>query len=150
VALFVSVSAERRAARALEAQHRPIVKLTSQRFEDLKSIKIYNPGLGVALITDAEFCRGSHCSANPAEHFRFARPVMWDTFRSIPTGALRAGAELELLRLSVAGLIGQGIPRAEAREILRSWQEQKAGISVRIEYSDVFDQPQKPLVLTLK
>lgn len=143
---IVSFNAQqKRAERDARAAVKPLLWVQSQVYEDLKSVRLANHGVGPAIIKLAIFEKGDKRSNRLVDLFDLS--ITWETFIPLLAGrAIPAQSELLLVRESLTHLVNQGHTPPEARSILRSWQAQKTGISVRIEYEDILGNPMEPLV----
>lgn len=137
---------------------KPLLWIHSQVYEDLKSVRLLNQGLGPAIVKRAEFKRGDRSTNNIVELFglKIVRPdqseqrPLWKTFINLPARrAIPAQSEVVLVKQSLEHLVGQGIDEQTAPELLREWQAQRSGIRVRIEYKDIFGNDMDPLIYVL-
>jgi hypothetical protein len=139
-----------RAERDARAKVKPLLWIQSQTYVDLKSIRLMNYGIGPAVIRKATFSKGDEFSDRVVDLFDL--PIRrWEMFIPLKDGrAIPAQSEMTLVRQSLAHLVGEGYPKDEALKILRDWQDQKKGISVRIEYEDILGNSMPPIVDVLK
>lgn len=151
--IFSIVSFKKQQARAeihASASVKPLLSIKSQKYIDLKSIRIENYGVGPAVIRKAEFRRGPEGTPTNNIVDLFALDIVWESFVNAPPNrAIPAQGEIVLIKESLAHLLGQGYDENAARSILNQWQEQKTGILVRIEYEDIYGTPMQVLEETL-
>jgi hypothetical protein len=137
-----------------QANIKPILTISSENYEDRKSVRLINRGIGPAVITKVAFFRGKEPpTANLVELFhRIDRPFQWETFSRLPAEGLTVPKDetIDLVRLSKKHLLGQGISEQEARSILARWRQEKTGIQVLLEYEDVLGNRQPAYEDTLK
>lgn len=138
IALIFSVLSFRQQARATV---KPLLRVRSQNYEDLKSIRLVNYGIGPAVIRKAEFRRPGGGPTNRIVDL-FNLDIVWESFVNVEPGrAIPAEGEVLLIKESVAHLRGLGYDDEKALAILRQWRVQKTGILVRIEYEDIYGNP---------
>jgi hypothetical protein len=147
--IFSIVSFKRQQDRAdtyARASVKPLLSIKSQIYDDLKSIRIVNYGVGPAVIGKAEFRRGSEGVPTNKIVDLFNLNIVWESFVNVlPNRAIPAEGEILLIKASLAHLRGQGHDEKTALAILDQWQRQKTGIFVRIEYEDIYGNPMIPL-----
>ena len=134
------------------ANVKPLLTIHSQVYVDNKGISLFNGGIGTAVITDIEFEKDGRTTQNLVELFNLGSDFYWDTFWKFSGRKyyLRAGRSYQLVKLTLKKLEDQGFPQDKALRLLSKWQEQKSGINVRIQYSDVFGNPTEPYTDTLR
>jgi hypothetical protein len=169
LALYLAYKAEKRNQDRFDAQLRqsreltqasiiPLLQITSEKFEDMKAIKLVNRGIGPAIITNIKFSRGTQETDYLLDLFRkplveyAGRPFKWAYLRGLDDKRTFVGANqtIDLMRLSAKNLCEQeeGFTPSEALAILDRWQQLKSGIEVRIEYKDALEN-EKPLTKNL-
>lgn len=132
------------------ASVKPLLSIKSQTYKDLKSIQLFNYGLGPAIIKKAEFRRGTEGPPTNKIVELFALDIVWESFVNVvPDRAVPADGEIILIKQSLSHLQSQGYTQEEALSLLRQWQQQKMGIVVRIEYEDIFGNQMPMLEETL-
>lgn len=134
------------------ASVKPFLLIRSQAYEDLKSIRLTNYGLGPAIIKSALFEKPGSPPTNRIvdlfDHLRKAEPRWrrWERFVNLPPDrAIPAEGEVLLIRQSLEHLRNQGIEEEAGLRLLSDWQREKKGIEVYIEYEDIFGREMKPL-----
>jgi len=142
---FSIVSFDKQQSRA-EVHARAIVKpwllIKSQKYEDLKSIRLLNYGLGPAIIKKAEFLCGPEGVVTNNISKLFFKNIVWDTYVNVvPNRSIPAGEEMILVKLSLQHLLLQGYTNDQAQSLLEQWSQKKTGIVVRIEYEDIYGNP---------
>lgn len=124
------------------ASVRPLLSIDVSTFLDKKSIRIVNNGLGPAVVKQLQIRKQSSSTGLIVELMNFSRPFTWEYFTYHADDRevfLAAGTSMELVRQSLEHLVAQGIPDAEARDILeRQWFSELAGVSVAVEYTDLY------------
>ncbi len=130
----------------------PLLTIHSQTYVDSKGISLVNGGIGTAVITDIEFIKEGRTTRSLVDLFDLGPDFMWNSFWRFSGSKyyLRAGKKYQLVKLTVKNLVSQGWSEEEAKELLLGWQEQKTGIRIRIEYSNVLDNSMEPYCETLK
>ena len=133
------------------ANIRPLLTIHSQIYVNDIGISLINKGIGTAVITDIEFEKDGRTTKSIVDFFDLGSDIMWDTFWkfSEKKSYLSAGKKRQLVELTVGNLKTQGWPEEKAIELLSRWQEQKRGIKIRIEYSDVLGNSIEPYCDTL-
>lgn len=150
VALIVAFFVERRNQARFEEQLRqsrdtakanikPLLIISSEVFDDVKSVRLINRGIGTAIITRVEFSRCEQRTTNLVELFQINGQFKWETFRRLPATNvfISPNETIDLVRLSAQHLQTQGISIEDTRSILKQWQQQKSGIRILLEYEDV-------------
>jgi hypothetical protein len=142
-ALFYSIYSFRnqqsREEKLNRAMVKPLLDIKSLVYENNKAIILINKGLGPAIIRKANFCRDGEIPTNEIVTFFDIGDIEWDTFTAIvDKKAISPGDEVVMVQLSEKNLIDQGYSQNEALNILKSWQKQKIGIHVSIEYENIF------------
>lgn len=121
------------------ASVKPLLSIRSQTYTDLKSILLFNYGVGPAIIKKAEFRRGPEGPPTNSIVKLFALDITWESFVNVvPNRAIPAEGEIVLIKQSLPHLQSQGFSQDEALSLLHRWQQQKTGIVVRIEYEDIY------------
>jgi len=155
--VFSIVSFNRQQVRAEQQQARaekltmdsvkPLLWIQSQIYADAKSIRLRNHGLGPAIIKSARFEKEGHQSSdNLVELFSRLSNVAWATYVNLPKGrVVAAQTDISLVKQTLEHLLGQGIDEESSLDILRRFQDEKRGIKVYIEYSDIFGNEMEPL-----
>jgi hypothetical protein len=151
--IFSVVSFARQQARAAVQQRasiKPLLWIHPQRYVNRKALFLRNYGLGPAIIRRAEFMRDGRAATNRiVELFELPRSFMWETFDSIePRRAIPAQGEITLVLQSLEHLMRQGIEEADGLRLLETWQQQRHGIRVVIEYEDILGNAIEPLSFT--
>lgn len=125
------------AERTAVAEVKPLLRIHTEKYINLKSIQISNYGSGAAVINSASFCRPTKkCTINIVELFDL--PVVWDDYYNMPTGMVIPPKEnFVLVKLTLKNLMSNGIERNKAIEILEEWQRQKSEISAKVVYKDI-------------
>jgi hypothetical protein len=154
-AVIVAVCSERRNQRRFDEQLResrelaqanvkPLLTVSSQTYEDLKSVRLTNRGIGSAVITKVEFSRGQQRTTDLVDLFQINGEFRWETFRRLPKSRffVAPNETIDLVKLSARHLHEQGVSEQNAGSILVQWQQQKSGIHVLLEYEDVLGNPQ--------
>jgi hypothetical protein len=164
---FSVISFQRQQAQAKQQQDRaeeltmasvkPFLMIQSQTYEDLKSIRLTNNGLGPAIIKSAQFVKRDQPTTDKIvdlfDHLRKAEPQwrLWERVVNLPSNrAIRAQDDVLLIKQSLEHLEKQGIEARTGRKLLNDWQKEKTGIEVYIQYEDIFGREMKPLKDTLK
>jgi len=121
---------------------RPYLKVHSKIYTNLKSIELTNSGMGTAVIKDATFCRNLICTNNIVELFNIPN-AQWDTFVNLSKNSIvRNDSKKILIQLSESNI---------NNEIsLREFQNQKRGIIIKIDYTDIEGNAYDPLKTQLK
>jgi hypothetical protein len=145
-----------RAEELTMASVKPFLSIRSQTYEDLKSIRLTNNGLGPAIIRSAQFEKPGRPPTNRIvdlfDHLREAEPRWraWERFVNLPPNrAIPAQGEVLLIQQSLEHLRKQGVEERAGLRLLSDWQEEKKGIEIYIEYEDIFERKMKPLKDTL-
>ena len=137
---------QERSERELRASVKPRLWIQSQIYENNKAILLMNHGIGPAIIRTAVFNKGNKSTDSIVKLFDLGR-LRWETFVGIKKGrAIPAQKEMTLVRLSLPHLMKQGFGEDQALKMLSSWQAQKSGITVRIEYEDILGNAMPPRV----
>jgi len=140
--IFSVASFRRQQARAdlfARASVKPLLSIKSQKYIDLKSIRIVNYGVGPAVIRKAEFRRSREGEPTNKIVELFNLDITWESFINVPPNrAIPGQGEILLVKESLTHLLGQGYDDKTALAILAQWQQQKAGILVHIEYEDIY------------
>lgn len=143
--IFSIISFRRQQERAdiyARASVKPLLRIKSQNYNHLKSIRIVNYGVGPAVIRKAEFRRGPEGRPTNRIVDLFDLDIVWESYVNVvPDRAIPAEGEILLIKESVAHLRGQGYDDETALAILYQWRVQKTGILVRIEYEDLYGNP---------
>jgi hypothetical protein len=153
--VFSVVSFERQQARAAVQQRasiKPLLWIHPERYVNRKALFLRNYGLGPAIICRAEFSKDGHTATHRiVELFDLPRPILWETFDSVERGrALPAQGEITLVLQTLQHLVRQGIDESEGLGLLETWQRQRQGIKVLIEYEDILGNKIEPLSFTFK
>lgn len=162
VSIFIGLRAERRNSErfSIQMQHaedmvaasiRPLVSVYSQVYKKKKSLILCNRGLGPAIVTLGEFSKNGRTTNNVKDLFEFDVDIPWDSWRKLTKGtfSVAPGQEIVLLKLSEATLKSREFSESQAVELLESWQNQKTGIEVRIDYQDAVGRVQETYKATL-
>lgn len=122
------------------ASVKPLLSIKSQTYTDLKSIRLFNYGVGPAIIIKAEFRRGREGPPTNNIVKLFSLDIVWESFVNVVSNrAIPAEGEIVLIKQSLSHLqSSQGYTREAALSLLQQWQQQKTGILVRIEYEDIY------------
>jgi hypothetical protein len=164
---FSAISFQRQQAQAKRQQDRaeeltmanvkPFLLIQSQTYQNLKSIRITNNGLGPAIIKLAEFRKPGGTPTDKIvelfDHLRKTEPRwrMWERFVNVSqNSAIPVQGDLLLIKQSLEHLQKQGVEEAVGLKLLSEWQKEKKGIEVYIEYEDIFGRKMEPLIDTLK
>lgn len=139
---------------------RPILRIDPQSYRNLKSLRLSNHGLGPATVTEARFEKRGQLSTrkivNLFQHlFVSARnpqgQLLWETFQDVWPGlVLPAQSGILLIKESAAHLIEQGMSEPAALDLLHKWQDERRGIRVHIEYTDIYGNEMEPLHFTFR
>src|SRR6201985_792302 len=137
-ALFFSIFSfqfqQRRADRLAKGNVKPKLWIISQRYEDLKSIQLWNHGVGPAIIKSAQFEKGDQRTNKIVDLFRAVNsdvrtrtgPVKGVRFVGLESGrAIPAQGHITLVEQSLEYLRVQGIDDDAARRLLNRWQAEK-------------------------
>jgi hypothetical protein len=143
----------------------PLLDMSPQSDQDLKSIRIRNIGLGAAIIKKADFWRKTGLEGPEATNFSLVqaktnnvaslfddelRDVEWDTAVDLTPGrAIPAGSELVLVKMTLSRLQEQlrtkrkherkcECCQEDAVRLLINWGEQQKEMMVRIQYKDIY------------
>lgn len=153
--VFSVVSFQRQQARAAFQQRasvKPLLWIHPHRYLDRKALHLRNYGLGPAIVRRAEFTRDGAATNRIVELFDLRTsdgPILWETFDNVAPGrAIPAQGQIILIRQSLQHLMNQGIGEKEGLRLLESWQQQRQGIGVFIEYEDIFGNALEPLSFT--
>jgi hypothetical protein len=148
-----------RAARLAKGSVKPKLWIISQTYENLKSIRLWNHGVGPAIIKSAQFEKEAHQPTNGiVDLFQAVNsnvgtptgPVKWVTFvRLEPGRAIPAQDHITLVEQSEENLLAQHIDKDTARQLLNRWQAEKTRIKVTIEYEDIFGNKMETYTETL-
>lgn len=149
-ALFFSIASfrfqQRRADQLAKGNVKPKLWIISQGYKDLKSIQLWNHGVGPAIIKSAQFEKAGKRTDSIVELFKAvnsgvraqAGPIKWVRFVGLKSGrAIPAQGYITLVAQSLEYLQVQGIDDDAARQLLDRWQAEKTGIEVTIEYEDI-------------
>lgn len=129
---------QERADNYAHASVKPLLRMKSQNYDHLKSIRVVNYGVGPAVVRKAEFRRPEGRPTNRIVDL-FNLDIVWESFVNVEPGrAIPAEGEILLIKESVAHLRGLGYDDEKALAILHQWRVQKTGILVRIEYEDIY------------
>jgi hypothetical protein len=138
---------QRRAYRLARGNVKPKLWIISQVYGDLRSIRLWNHGVGPAIIKSAQFEKEGHQRTNRiVDLFNAVNSgvrtrtgtVEWATFVGLESGrAIPAQGYITLVEQSLENLRGQGINKRTARLLLNRWRAEKTGIKVTIEYEDI-------------
>jgi len=132
------------------ASVKPLLSVRSQTYTDLKSIRLFNYGVGPAIIKKAEFRRGPEGPPTNSIVKLFALDIVWESFVNVvPNRAIPVEGEIVLIKQSLSHLQSQGYTQDAALSLLHQWQQQKTGIVVRIEYEDIYGNQMPELEETL-
>lgn len=143
LSVLVFRSQQRWAERNAWANVRPFFWMKLQTYVDLKSIILRNDGVGPAVITGATFTKDNKSTSRIVDLFDLDIPY-WETFTTISPGrVVPPRSEIVLVRQSLDHLEGQEIDHTKGLAILKSWQDQRAGIHVRVEFKDIYDNAMK-------
>ncbi len=153
--VFSVVSFQRQQVRAALQQRqsvKPLLWIHPHQYLDRKALFLRNYGLGPAIIRRAEFTRDGHVVTNRIVELFDLRahgaPIVWETFDTVAPGrAIPADGQIILIRQSLEHLMGQ-VEEAEGLRLLESWQQQRRGIRVFIDYEDILGNAIEPLVFT--
>jgi hypothetical protein len=165
-AISMGVKAERRSAeaeqRALDryredrdlqekiarANIRPFLQTTRFLYQDNRGVALGNAGLGTAAITSINFSRNREVSKCIPDLMDFDIDFHWDTFRRFGDERkfIAPGDSIRLVQLTKEKLLAQDISDADADAIMASCGEQLSEVEIRIEYTDMLDNPQPPLI----
>jgi hypothetical protein len=161
-ALFFSIVSfqfqQRRADRLAKGNVKPKLWIISQGYGDLKSIQLWNHGVGPAIIKSAQFEKAGERTDSIVKLFKAvnsddhtqARPVKWVKFVGLKSGrAIPAQGYITLVEQSLKYLRDQGIDDDAARRLLDRWQAEKTGIKITIEYEDILGHKMEPFQETL-
>jgi hypothetical protein len=137
---------------------RPLLRINSQSYVNLKSLSLSNHGLGPAIVKVARFDRASLSpTSNVVDLFdhiltSVQRPqgrLFWETYQDVWSGlALPAQDRILLIKESSAHLTGQGMSQGAALDLLQQWQDARIGLKVHIEYNDILGNEMEPLDFT--
>jgi hypothetical protein len=152
VSLLVAYKSHLLTKSIAEAQAKPILTIYTSEYLNEKGLRIENVGVGTAVITQIKIAKGNIQRNTVAELFQFDQSLKWDTFWRFQqtTDYLKAGERRILARLTAENLVRQGFGESEALAILKSWQSQLEGITIEIDYEDVFGNRQRPYKRTFK
>jgi hypothetical protein len=142
---------QRRADIHARASVKPLLSIRSQNYDDRKSIRIVNSGVGPAIIKKVEFRRGPHGPPTNKLVDLFSLPIVWETFVNVPANrVIPAEGEILLIKQTLDHLRGQGNDEKKALALLDQWKTQKTGIHVHIEYEDIYSNAMTPVDEDLK
>lgn len=129
---------------------RPLLMMKSQKYIDVKSIEVANYGVGPAVVKTAKFYRiESENSTNDIVKL-FDLEITWEIFTNLPSNrAIAPQEKIVLVGQSSDHLKSQGFTDERSLQLLKKWQEQKAGIKVEIEYLDILGNEMPKLTDTL-
>ena len=132
------------------ASVKPLLSIQSQTYTNLKSIRLFNYGVGPAIIKKAEFRRDSKGPTTNRIVELFTLDIVWESFVNVvPNRAIPAEGNIVLIKQSLSHLQSQGYTQETALALLNQWQQQKKGIMVRIEYEDIYGNQMPVLEETL-
>lgn len=133
------------------ANMKPLLTIHPKSYIDHKGIALANRGVGTAVITDIEFEKDGCTTRSLVELFDLGPGFMWDTFWKFSSDKyyLPANEKYQLVKLTTERLVAQGLSDKSALELLVKWQEQKSGIKVRVEYTDLLGNALDPYLTTL-
>ncbi len=141
---------QRRVEVHARASVKPLLSVRSQTYTHLKSIRLFNYGVGPAIIKKAEFRRGPEEPPTNNIVKLFALDIVWESFVNVvPNRAIPVGGKIVLIKQSLSHLQEQGYTKDAALSLLHKWQQQKTGIVVRIEYEDIYGNQMPVLEETL-
>jgi hypothetical protein len=139
---------------------RPILRINPQSYRNLKSLRLSNHGLGPAIVTEARFEKnGQPPTPKVVDLFQHLfvsahypqGQLLWETFQDVWPGlALPAQKDILLIKQSATHLIDQGMSEDAALDLLRKWQDERRGIRVYINYTDIYGNKMEPLDFTFK
>ena len=121
-----------------QANIKPLLTISSEVYDDRKSVRLINRGIGPAIITKVELSRGVQKTTDLAKLFQIDGQFKWETFRRLPASGVFVSPNetIHLVKLSEPHLLAQDISPEETRSILNQWKQQKSGIRVLLEYED--------------
>ena len=100
--IFSIVSFKKQQDRAglhASASVKPLLSIKSQKYIDLKSIRIVNYGVGPAVIRKAEFRRGPQARPTDKIVDLFTLNIVWESFVNVPPNrAIPAQGEIVLVK----------------------------------------------------
>jgi hypothetical protein len=135
-----------RAEEHAKATVKPLLSIKSQNYLDLKSIRLINYGVGPAIIRHIEFKHPSDGRTTNKIVELFDLNIVWESFVDIPKDrVIPAEGEVVLIKQSLEHLVKQGIDNDDALMILRKWKSQKTGITIHIEYEDLYGNEMKTI-----
>ena len=162
IAIYIAIETEKRShsrfkeeqnlsRQIAEANVKPIISIWTVEYINLKGIKLINCGTGPAIVTSIYFTKNEKQVFNIAELFNIERQFYWDTFWTFSDTKffIQADRNIKLVEVSLENLVKQGISLSDANLILDNWQSELEGITINIEYCDVFGNPQIPYFRTL-
>jgi hypothetical protein len=137
---------------------RPILRIDPQSYVNLKSLRLSNHGLGPAIVTRARFEKEGRPSTDSivdlfqhlfvSAHYPQGQ-LLWETYQVVWPGlVLPAQKGIVLVKESAEHLIDQGLSEPDALDLLRQWQDERRGIKVHIEYTDIYENKMEPLDFT--
>jgi hypothetical protein len=77
--------------------------------------------------------------------------LFWETYQDVWSGLVLPAQEgIVLIKESAKHLVNQGLSEPAALNLLRQWQDERRGIRIHIEYTDIYGNEMEPLDFTYK
>lgn len=133
------------------ANAKPILAVIPSDYTHLKSVGLSNYGVGTAIITNISFSKGDRVKDGLWKLFDLqadlppgSKEVEWDHYWTFGNREyyLRAGQDIQLVKLSEEILSDQKFSASNVVTILNSYRQQLKGIGVEITYKDIFGNKQ--------
>ena len=162
IAIIISIRAEQRAEKRFlsemalqektaQASVKPILAVFTSEFAENKGVILSNAGVGTAIITKITFARDDKEVQALPQLFDLPENVIWDNYWVFGSRKhyLIAGKSIDLIRLSANNLKEQGFSDRKISSLLKAMQDQMNGITINIDYQDVFGNKQEDSGRTL-